>query len=164
MRKPIQPIVNISWDWSMAQCHISRLPFRPLEKSIRDPCLTKTRQFLLCYLGVGNWCNDGRDTQLSHSCLQLFFFSLYLWYFFYSPNTLLNIILQTFRCLFQTSWKRRYRSLISIIFFFPPTLQTILLIVTIRVNNLGYKQLRESIEERYNHISNKTTDTILFDT
>lgn len=49
-------------------------------------------------------------------------------------------------------------------FFFPPTLQTILLIVTIRVNNLGYKQLRESIEERYNHISNKTTDTILFDT
>lgn len=36
----------------MAQCHVSRLPFRPLEKSIRDPCLTKRDNFYCVTWGL----------------------------------------------------------------------------------------------------------------
>ena len=56
-------IMNIPRDWSMAQCHISRLPFHPLENLSKGFEFNQTRQFLLCYLGgVGNWCNYGRHT------------------------------------------------------------------------------------------------------
>lgn len=57
-------IMNIPRDWSMAQCHISRLPFHPLENLSKGFEFNQTRQFLLCYLrglkiGVCNVTMEG---------------------------------------------------------------------------------------------------------